>query len=467
MNNKYFDTVIIGSGLSALNFIDTYSKKNKKVDVISPNFNTRLDTKTLRKIEFLPSQMKNKNTQAENYFYGNDIKNSKECKIIGSLNFGGLSNYWGLQMDSYVNIGDQKISRKNKKKIAGIFYELIKKLKLLGKFKLKKKKYINDYKIPNHLERLFNKNHEDFIIKKPILAYSKKIKNEDINTLNEYKDKLNAINFFKLTKLKKRIRFHDFYLEKIKKEGKKIKLICKNKKKTKIFFAKKVIFAAGTIATTKLIMDYLKIKKEVKINHHPRLIAVYFGRKKIDYNLDFTPSLLQLLEKKKNNYFTADLRPGNKLITDSMVELSRFLYPIKFLINFVKDRLIFSNILMAPKFSDIFIKKEGTKFSVYTKKNNVIKNLKEANSKIFSFLLKNKIIYPIFKTHFPGIGSDFHYFGTIPINGKTKLSVNEKCQLKGNRNIYIVDSSVFNFSKNKYPLGIVMANARRIGNLLS
>ena len=54
MNNKYLDTVIIGSGLSALNFIDTYSKKNKKIDVISPNFSTRLDTKTSRKIEFLP-----------------------------------------------------------------------------------------------------------------------------------------------------------------------------------------------------------------------------------------------------------------------------------------------------------------------------------------------------------------------------------------------------------------------------
>jgi len=32
------DTVVVGSGLSALNFIDTYSKK-KKIDVISPNFN--------------------------------------------------------------------------------------------------------------------------------------------------------------------------------------------------------------------------------------------------------------------------------------------------------------------------------------------------------------------------------------------------------------------------------------------
>ena len=53
------------------------------------------------------------------------------------------------------------------------------------------------------------------------------------------------------------------------------------------------------------------------------------------------------------------------------------------------------------------------------------------------------------------------------MNGKTKLSVNENCQLKNNKNIYVVDSSVFNFKINKYPLGIVMANARRIGKLLS
>ena len=38
---EYLDTVIIGSGLSALNFIDTFSKK-KKIDVISPNFNFNL-----------------------------------------------------------------------------------------------------------------------------------------------------------------------------------------------------------------------------------------------------------------------------------------------------------------------------------------------------------------------------------------------------------------------------------------
>ena len=44
------------------------------------------------------------------------------------------------------------------------------------------------------------------------------------------------------------------------------------------------------------------------------------------------------------------------------------------------------------------------------------------------------------------------------------MSVNENCQLKANPNIYIVDGSVFDFRVNKYPLALIMANARRIGN---
>ena len=204
-------------------------------------------------------------------------------------------------------------------------------------------------------------------------------------------------------------------------------------------------------------MEFLKVKNEVKINHHPRLIAVYFGRKNIKSNLNFTPSLLQIIGMGKDNYFCADLRPGNRLITESMVELNKLLYPLKFLINLFKKRLIFSNILLSPKYSNIYMKYFDKNFYIYTKKNDLIKKLKKANFKIFSFLYKKKTIFPFFKTHFPGVGSDFHYFGTLPMNSKSRLSVNEKCQLKNHKNIFIVDSSVFNFKENKYPLGIVMA----------
>ena len=466
-NNKYLDTVIIGSGLSALNFIDEFSKKEKKIHVISPNFNEKLFDNKYEKIEFLPSQMYDKKIQAENYFFANQIEKSKNCKVLGSLNFGGLSNYWGLQVDNYINIKNQRLTKSINKKINSSFNDLLNKFKLIGTFQYNNKAYQNEFNIPAHFSNLLKKKYKNFKILRPIIAFNRNLKKRELSQIKENKDKLNSSNFLEISGLKNKIHFHNFYVEEIQKYGKKLKIICKNKKEMKIFIVKKVILAAGTIATTKIIMNYLKIKKEVSIKHHPRLIAVYLGRKKINTDLKFTPSLLQFIGKNNQNFFSADIRPGNSDITDSIISLSRLLLPFKFLINFFKQRLIFSNILLDPKFSDIYMKSMGKNFLIYTKKNNVYGELKKTNLKFFYFLLKQNLIFPFFKTHFPGIGSDFHYFGSIPINGKQKLSVNENCQLKNNKNIYVVDSSVFNFKTNKYPLGIVMANARRIGKLLS
>ena len=73
---------------------------------------------------------------------------------------------------------------------------------------------------------------------------------------------------------------------------------------------------------------------------------------------------------------------------------------------------------------------------------------------------------PINKILYPGPGADYHYFGTITFNNNSKLSVNESCQLKNYKNVYIIDGSVFDFKTNKYPLGLVISNARRIGKIL-
>ena len=442
-------------------------KKKKIVNVISPNFDRRLFKGKGQKIKYLPSQMYDKKTQAENYFFANNIKKTKNCKVLGSLNFGGLSNYWGLQIDNYIHIKNQNLRKNTTQKINQSFFELLNKYKLLGSFKYNNKIYKNEFNTPFQFESLIKKKYKNFKILRPILAFNKQLKKGKLSQIKEDQDKFNSSNFLKISGLKKKIRFHNFYVEKIQKYGNKFKIFCKNKDKSKIFITKKIVLAAGTIATTKILMNYLKIKKEVNIMHHPRLIAVYLGRKKINTNLNFTPSLLQVVGKDDKNFFAADLRPGNNAITDSIMSLSKLLLPFKFLINFFKERLIFSNILLNSRLSDIYIKSEGKNFLIYTKKNNIYDQLKKTNLKVFSFLLKQKVIFPFFKTYFPGIGSDFHYFGTIPINGKKELSVNENCQLKNNKNIYVVDSSVFNFKINKYPLGIVMANARRIGKLLS
>ena len=65
------------------------------------------------------------------------------------------------------------------------------------------------------------------------------------------------------------------------------------------------------------------------------------------------------------------------------------------------------------------------------------------------------------------MGQIFHYFGTIQIGGKGKLSVNENCQLSNNKNVYIIDGSVFNFKRNKYPLGLILANAKRVAKQIT
>ena len=44
----------------------------------------------------------------------------------------------------------------------------------------------------------------------------------------------------------------------------------------KKIYNKKLVLGCGTLITTKLIMEYLNIKNEIRINHHPRLFSLIF-----------------------------------------------------------------------------------------------------------------------------------------------------------------------------------------------
>ena len=209
-NSEYLNTVIIGSGLSALNFIDTFKGKGKEINVISPNYEHKLEPKYSSNINYLPSQMRDKKIQVENFFLANNLVNSKKSKIIGSLDFGGLSNYWGLQMDNYITFDDYKINKKTKGEIFKNFIELITKYNFIGKFKYKNKIYKNDFKIPDYLEKYVNKKINSFVIKKPILAFSRKINKNRFFQINEKKDKCNSLNFLKKIKKKKKKSLKNF-----------------------------------------------------------------------------------------------------------------------------------------------------------------------------------------------------------------------------------------------------------------
>ena len=455
MSEKIFDILVVGSGLSSMTFCEEYLKKTKKIDLISPSFSKKFkkNPKFRPDDRGLPPQFKKNFSKIEDYFRLNKfIFDKKNCSLLGSLEFGGLSNYWGLQIDKDIGTDLNSFGLREKKKIINCFVEILNEKFLLGKYQ----NYNNNFKINSFYENLINKKEKikGLTINKSILAI------DDIRKKSLKKLVPNLI----FNKIKKKLVLHNYFVEKISKKKEYIFLHCINGNRKKIFVTKKLVLATGTLSTTKLIMEYLQIKSEIAIKHHPRLISVYLGRKKISSNLDITPGLFQIKSKTEN--FSGDIRPCSEMILNMALKIYFFFKPFKKLLMIFKNYIFFSNNLLGSKYSNLFIKKIKNKYNIYSKNKNTLQILKKKQNRIFSFLKDKKIIYPFYKNFFAGTGSDYHYFGTIPV-GKKRVSVNKNCQLNNNKSIFIVDGSVLNFKNNLYPLGFVMANAKRIAKMLS
>ena len=394
MQNKLYDILVVGTGLSSLAFIDSYlEKKNKKVDVISFKKNikkkSRLTNNHIFKI--LPPQMIGEENQVLNYFNYNKIKINPKNKFFGALEFGGLSNYWGLQIDKNILEDTKYLTKKTQKKIYNSFIEIFKKLNLIGKFNDSIK---NIYERNEYIGKEFFEKNKDLSLDEPILAFQKKLKKKiHLENINENKDKLTPNNFYKKYLKKKNITFHNYFIEEIKDHKKGIQINCCNGSKKKTFLTKKLILGCGTLVTTKLIMDYLNITNEVKINHHPRLFSLYFSKKKWRNKMDFQPSHFHLKSKSNPSLFTADFRPGNKIIVDAIIKFKFFLSPFKFIINLLREYLIFSNIFIEPKYANLYIKKDKDYHEVYSKNKDIKKLFKKINKMIFLQVPSFKYVY--------------------------------------------------------------------------
>ena len=67
---KIYKILVVGSGLSSLSFIDSYLKKNNKVDVISFE-SKKIDTSSVENrhiFKILPPQMIGQNKKVNDYF---------------------------------------------------------------------------------------------------------------------------------------------------------------------------------------------------------------------------------------------------------------------------------------------------------------------------------------------------------------------------------------------------------------
>ena len=131
------------------------------------------------------------------------------------------------------------------------------------------------------------------------------------------------------------------------------------------------------------------------------------------------PSQMQIRDDSKNKSFLVDFRPGNKSIIDTATKIYKYLLPFKLLLNLFRNYMIFSNILLDSKYSNIFMKlKNNSNATIYSKGEESYSIFKNVHKKIFKFLCNEKLIYPIYKNFFSNHGSAYHYFGTIPISKK-------------------------------------------------
>ena len=461
MKEINLDTVVVGSGLSGLSFANEFLKKNKKISIISC-VNEKLEAKQkfvdLEK-DLPPQIFKKKCIDSVHQFFQYNLLDTCNVDIIGSTKFGGLSNYWANQIDCEVLDDLDVLNSVEKKKI----YENLKRICKDNNFifKFKKNKITNNLKLPKIFDNLFFDN-KLLNIQKPTLAiFSKKIKNKS----NFYYRPFDAKYLYEKIKENKNLSVYNYFLEKIAYSNGKYKLFCKNQKKSQIFSVKKLILAGGTISTTKLLIDFLDIKKEIAIKHHQRLISCFLLKKKLQSSMSLFNSIIWFRGKNNNNNFIGDLRFGKKKIINAIIRKFSYLSFLKSILFKIKNFMIFTNVFLSSEFSNLFIKREKKKFVIFAKKNKQKKvrhNLLISIKKIYKTLRNQKIIYPFRIIRILRPGNDFHYCGTIQILGKSKLSVNKNCQLKGFNNLYIVDSSVFDFKKNLFPLGLVISNSIRV-----
>ena len=131
----------------------------------------------------------------------------------------------------------------------------------------------------------------------------------------------------------------------------------------------------------------------------------------------------KIKDKSSNTILTANFRRSNKIIENKIYQNFKIAKNIIFkkLYNNFKLKLIFTNLYLDNKYSNIFFKFDGKNFKIfsetnYKKRNNKI--LKSNFRKIYKYLKHKNIISFLNYFYIPETGTDNHFTGTIPISKK-------------------------------------------------
>ena len=467
-----YDIVVVGSGLSSLCFLNGFNKKDQKIAMISYTANSEKNNNENKLNKFqlnekiLPPRFTLNNEKikdVKNYFIKNKIIFDKNTSIFGLLDEGGVSNHWGCSCQFLDEKNINFLSKENKSALIKSFLN-----------------YYNNFNFTG----IYNYNNKNFFFKKKkISSFFKNImqncKTEDIEFYENCTATNNTNNTLFIPKnikelIYKKINLLNYFVKKISKQDNYYQIICETNETEIEIKTKKLVLGAGTIATTSLVCEMLNYDQNIKIDHNPMLFGALISKESFDDD-NFLPSEMaaEIKSKEDGLISLANFRGSNDIINHKIKNnfffmknpLSQKIY------NLLKNKIIYINLYLDSDYGNLNINFKNKETAIISSDKKKIKTIKKelfkSFNKIYDSLKRKKIIYPIKYSFVPEMGNDNHYTGTIPINNNhEKLSLNENCELKNYKGLYIIDGSAIPKNSLKFPTGLIMANAHRIGEII-
>ena len=239
-------------------------------------------------------------------------------------------------------------------------------------------------------------------------------------------------------------------------------------------YAKKILLAAGTLSTSKIILKSLNYHKPIKMLSCPTAAFLVWFPKFLGSKRENDFGLGQLSYKlnisKSHNAFGSTYSTSGLPIID-------FVSRLKMVRRY--GLILLKHILPSTIVVNLFLDGSLTNATVQLNENNslVVKGnygkkvqplMKKAKLKLFkAFIdLRGVIIPTSFTIGSPG--ADIHYSGTFPMKKNPAFGESSKYgEVFGLKNVHIIDAAALPILPEKPHTLTVMANADRIGRLLA